>query len=162
MDLFICEEEEGVNRPDTASGLFWLSISIFVGIKAIELGIGRFSAPGPGFVLFCSSLLFGVLSIALVVRSFTGKRGEMLLADPFKGLKWRRALTVMMALFVYASLLDRVGFLLMTFGLVAFLFALGGVNKWVSIAGALVTVILAYVGFHFGLQVQFPRGILAW
>ena len=138
-----------MNRPDTISGLFWLGISLFVGIKAIELGIGRFSAPGPGFVLFCSSLLFGVLSVVLVIRSFTGKKGETLLADPFRGLKWGKALTVMMALFVYASLLDRVGFLLMTFGLVAFLFALGGVNRWVSIAGALVTVILAYVGFPF-------------
>jgi hypothetical protein len=151
-----------VNRPDAASGLFWLGVSIFVGVKAIELGIGGFSAPGPGFVLFCSSLLFGVLSIVLVIRSFTGKRGEMRLADPFRGLKWGRALTVMMALFVYASLLDRVGFLLMTFGLVAVLFALGGVSRWVSIAGAIVTVIVAYVVFHFGLLVQFPRGILAW
>lgn len=151
-----------MNRPDAASGFFWLGVSIFVGVKAIELGIGAFSAPGPGFVLFCSSLLFGVLSIVLVIRSFTVKRGEMLLSGPFRGLKWGRALTVMMTLFVYASLLERVGFLLMTFGLVAFLFALGGVNRWVSIAGALVTVILAYVIFHFGLQVQFPRGVLAW
>ena len=98
----------------------------------------------------------------LTHRSFTGKRGETLLVDPFKGLKWGRALTVMIALFLYTSLLEHIGFLLMTFGLVAFLFALGGVNRWVSIAGALVTVILAYIVFHFGLQVQFPRGILAW
>jgi hypothetical protein len=151
-----------VNRPDTASGLLWLGISIFVGFKAIDLGIGRFSAPGPGFVLFWSSLLFGVLAIVLLIRSFTEKKGGALLSDPFRGLKWGRALTVMIAIFVYASFLDRVGFLLMTFGLLAVLFALGGVNKWVSIAGAIVMVILAYVVFHFGLQVEFPRGILAW
>jgi hypothetical protein len=151
-----------VNRRDAVSGLFWLGISIFVGVKAVDLGIGRFSAPGPGFVLFWSSLLFGVLSIVLLIRSFTGKKGGTLLSDPFRGVEWGRALTVMVAIFVYTSFLERVGFLLMTFGLVAVLFALGRVNKWVSIAGAIVTVILAYVLFHVGLQVQFPRGILAW
>jgi hypothetical protein len=161
-DLFIWEKEEGVNRRDAASGLFWLGISIFVGIQAIDLGIGRFSAPGPGFVLFWSSLVFGGLSTVLLIRSCTGEKGGTLLSDPFRGLKWRRALTVMIAIFVYTSFLDRVGFLLMTFGLMAALFVLGGVNRWVSIAGSLVTVILAYVVFHFGLQVQFPRGIWAW
>jgi hypothetical protein len=151
-----------VNRRDAASGFFWLGISIFVGVKATDLGIGRFSAPGPGFVLFWSSLLFGVLSIVLLIRSFTRKSGGTLLSGPFRGLKWGRALTVMVAIFVYTAFLDRVGFLLMSFGLVAMLFALGRVNRWVSISGALVTVILAYVIFHFGLQVEFPRGILAW
>jgi hypothetical protein len=151
-----------VNRRDAVSGLFWLGISIFVGVKAVDLGIGRFSAPGPGFVLFWSSLLFGVLSIVLLIRSVAGKKGGTLLSDPFRGVKWGRALTVMVAIFVYTSFLDRVGFLLMTFGLVAVLFALGRVKTWVSVAGAIVTVILAYVLFHFGLEVQFPRGILAW
>jgi hypothetical protein len=151
-----------VHRRDAASGLFWLGISIFVGVEAIDLGIGRFSAPGPGFVLFWASLLFGVLSVVLLIRSFTGKKGGALLSDPFKGVKWGRALAVMAAVFVYTAFLDRVGFLLMTFGLVAALFALGRVNRWVSIAGAIVTVILSYVVFHLGLQVQFPRGILAW
>jgi Tripartite tricarboxylate transporter TctB family len=151
-----------LNRRDVVSGLFGLGISIFVGVKAIELGIGRFSAPGPGFVLFCSSLLFGILSVVLVLRSFTGKKGGVLLSAPFRGLKWGRALTVMAAIFVYTCFLERIGFLLMTFGLVAVLFALGKVKPWVSITGAVVTVMLAYVLFHFGLQVQFPRGIVAW
>jgi len=151
-----------LNRRDAVSGLFWLGISIFVGGKAVDLGIGRFSAPGAGFVLFSSSLLFGVLSIVLVIRSFSGKKEGALLSTPFRDVKWGKALTVMVAIFVYTSFLERVGFLLMTFGLVAVLFALGKVNTWVSIAGAIVTVMLAYVLFHFGLQVQFPRGILAW
>jgi hypothetical protein len=151
-----------VNRRDVASGFFWLGISIFVGVKAMDLGIGRFSAPGPGFVLFWSSLLFDILSIVLLIRSFRGKSGESFLSDPFRGVKWGRALTVIGAIFVYTAFLDRVGFLVMTFGLVAVLFALGGVNRWVSIAGAIMTVILSYVVFHFGLQVQFPGGILAW
>jgi hypothetical protein len=151
-----------VNRRDAVSGLFWLGISIFVGVKAVDLGIGRFSAPGAGFVLFWSSMLFGVLSIVLVIRSLSGKKEGALLSTPFVGVKWGKALAVMVAIFLYTSFLERVGFLLMTFGLVAVLFALGKVNTWVSIAGAIVTVMLAYALFHFGLQVQFPRGIVAW
>ena len=151
-----------MNRRDAVSGLFWLGISIFVGVKAVDLGIGRFSAPGAGFVLFCSSLLFGVLSIVLVIRSFSRKKEDALLSAPFRGVKWGKALIVTVAIFVYTSFLEQVGFLLMTFGLVAVLFGLGKVKTWVSITGAVVTVILAYALFHFGLQVQFPRGIVAW
>jgi multisubunit Na+/H+ antiporter MnhE subunit len=44
----------------------------------------------------------------------------------------------------------------------ALLYCLGRVKPQLSIGGAIVTVVLAYVIFHFALQVRFPRGIFSW
>jgi hypothetical protein len=151
-----------VNQRDAASGLFWLGIALFVGTKALDLGFGEFSNPGPGFVLFWSSVVFGALSIALVIRAVVGRGGGALLSDPFRGVMWSKALITIVALFVYALFLTQVGFLLMTFGFMLLLFALGRVRPLKSVSGALVTTIVAYGIFHFALQIQFPRGILGW
>ncbi len=151
-----------MNRHDIVSGLFWLGISIFVAIMAVELGVGVFSNPGPGFVLFWSSLIFGTLSIALVIKGFLGKGRQRNLSDSWKGLKWSNVLITIVALFLYATFLTEIGFLLMTFGFMALLYALGKPKLWVAIAGSFVTIMLAYVIFHFALQIQFPRGILGW
>jgi hypothetical protein len=151
-----------VNRHDLASGLFWLGISIFVGIMAIELGVGAFSNPGPGFVLFWSSLIFGILSVALVMKGILGKGSRKTLSDSWKGLKWSNVLITIIALFLYATFLTRIGFLLMTFGFMALLYALGKPRPWIAVLGSFVTIMLAYIIFHFALQIQFPRGILGW
>jgi len=129
---------------------------------AVELGVGVFSNPGPGFVLFWSSLIFGVLSIALVIKGIWGKTARKTLSDSWRGLKWSNVLITVIALFLYASFLTRIGFLLITFGFMALLYALGKPKLWVAVAGSFVTIMLAYVIFHFALQIQFPRGILGW
>jgi len=151
-----------VNRHDLASGLFWLGISIFVSFMAIQLGVGAFANPGPGFVLFWSSLIFGTLSIVLMIKGILGKGGHRRLADSWRGLKWSNVLITIIALFLYASFLTQIGFLLMTFGFMMLLYALGKPKPWITVASAFVTIMLAYIIFHFALQIQFPRGILGW
>jgi hypothetical protein len=144
------------------SGLFWLGISVFVWIMAVRLGVGAFSNPGPGFVLFWSSLIFGILSVILVIKAILGKGGKKALAESWRGLKWRHVLVTVVALFLYAFFLTQIGFLLMTFGFMVLLYGLGKPKPWITVTGAFVTIILAYVIFHFALQIQFPRGILGW
>jgi len=130
-------------------------------MEALELGFGKFPSPGPGFVLFWASLVFGILSIALVVRAVMGKEGSVLLSELFKG-KWLKALIAIAALFIYILFLDQAGFLLMTFGFLFVLFALGGIKPLQSAGSALVSTLVAYGIFHVALQLQFPRGPLGW
>ncbi len=152
-----------MNRHDLASSLFWLATSVFVIFKAIELGVGLLSNPGPGFVLFCSSLILGILSLVLAIKSmFVGKGSQRMLFDSWKGLKWHHVLVTVVALFFYAAFLTRIGFLLMTFGIMVLLYSLGKPKPWITVFGAFVTIMLAYIVFHFALQIQFPRGILGW
>jgi hypothetical protein len=151
-----------VNRHDLSSGLFWLAISIFVIFMALELGVGPFSNPGPGFVLFWSSLIFGTLSAVLIIKAVAGKGGSRMLSDSWRELKWGKVLITVLALFLYASFLTVIGFLIMTFCLMVLLYGLGKPKPVVTLAGAFVTIMLAYIIFHFALQIQFPRGILGW
>ena len=58
-----------MNRRDLASGLFWLAIGIFVFTQALGLGVGAFSAPGAGFMLFWSSIIFGMIASG-TIRAF--------------------------------------------------------------------------------------------
>jgi hypothetical protein len=151
-----------VNRHDLSSGIFWLGISVFVIYMALELGVGVFSNPGPGFVLFWASVIFGILSIILVIKAIIGKGRPRMLSDSWKGLKWSKVLITVIALLLYASFLTTAGFLLMTFGIMFLLYSLGKPKPWISLAGAIFTTMLVYVIFHFALQIQFPRGILGW
>ena len=155
-------KRKGVNRIDVTSSLFWLGISIFVGAESIDIGIGALSMPGPGFVLFGASFLLAVLSIIQLIKSFVGKGEAKLLSDPFLDFRWEIALAAMAAVLLYTLFLEQIGFLLMTLALLTLLFTLGGVNKLISFGGATVTVIISYLIFYFGLQVQLPIGILSW
>ena len=151
-----------MNRHDLSSGLFWLAISIFVIFMALELGVGPFSNPGAGFVLFWSSLIFGILSVVLIIKAIAGKGGSRMLSDSWRGLKWGNVLITVLALFLYASFLTVIGFLIMTFCVMVLLYGLGKPKPVVTVVGAFVTIMLAYIIFHFALQIQFPRGILGW
>jgi putative tricarboxylic transport membrane protein len=154
--------EVSMNRHDLFSGLFWFGISVFVIYMAFDLGVGPLSNPGAGFVLFWSGIIFGVLSIVLVVKAVLGKGGPRLLSDSWKGLKWSKVLITVIALSLYAGFLTVVGFLITTFCLMALLYGLGKPKPIVVVAGSFVTIALTYIIFHFGLQIQFPRGILGW
>ena len=151
-----------MNRHDMISGLFWLGISAFGLTKALELGVGAFSSPEPGFLLFWSSLVFAMLSMGLVAKTVIRKNGVTKVTDAWMDLNWWKPVTVMAFLFLYASFLTSLGFLLAMFALMTLLYALGRVRPPVVIAGAIVTVFLAYVIFHFGLEVRFPKGIFSW
>ena len=114
-----------VNRHDLLSGLFWLGVSIFVFIQAVQLGVGELSNPGPGFVLFWSSLFFGILSIVIIIKGILSKGVQRMLAESWRGLNWINVLITIIALFLYVTFLTQIGFLLMTFGFMALLYSLG-------------------------------------
>jgi putative tricarboxylic transport membrane protein len=151
-----------MNRHDLLSGLFWLGISVFVIYMASDLGVGPFSNPGAGFVLFWSGIIFGVLSIFLVIKALRGKGGARLLSDSWKGVKWSKVLLTVIALLLYTYFLKVLGFLITTFCLMLLLYGLGKLKPIVVVASAFATIALTYTIFHFGLQIQFPRGILGW
>jgi hypothetical protein len=149
-----------VNRRDFASGLFWLGTSLFFMTRGLELEVGRFISPKPGFLLFWSSGVFAFLSVVLVVRSVAVRGAGTRLADSWRDCTWWNPAITVALLCLYASFLRPLGFLPAMSLLMAILYALGRVRWHVSLAGAVVTVLLAYAVFHLGLQVPLPGGIL--
>ncbi|HVN23223.1 MAG TPA: tripartite tricarboxylate transporter TctB family protein [Syntrophorhabdales bacterium] len=151
-----------MNKRDLVSGLFWLAAAIFVLTQALDLGVGTVSAPGAGFVLFWSSVLFGLLSIILVVKALVASSGKQGIAELWHGLSWGNVVIAVVALVLYSLVLVKVGFVIATTAFMAVLYAVGRMKVWVVVVSALVTVALTYAIFHYALQIEFPRGPFRW
>jgi putative tricarboxylic transport membrane protein len=146
---------------DQLSGLFWLAVSVFICIKSIDLKIGGFHSPGPGFLPFWSAFILGTLAIILVVKRIVSKRkGAEITTSSWKGRKLSKVIWISLSFIAYVLVLPKLGYLLSTFGLLTFLFGIIEKTRiWVSVLTAIVTVVGSYLIFYVWLQVQLPKGI---
>ena len=148
---------------DQLSGLFWLAIAIFVCVESAQVGIGAFQTPGSGFLAFWSGVILGTFAILLIITSSLRKKEKEKTTDVRKGVMWSKVIFVLITLYTYTALLPLLGYLLATFGLMAFLFGIIGRRRiWFQIAGALITVLVTYVIFYRWLDVQLPKGIFSF
>jgi putative tricarboxylic transport membrane protein len=151
-----------ITDRDQLSSLFWLAISIFVCVESIKAHVGSFVSPGPGFLPFWSAVVLGGLAIILAVTSFLKKEREKV-AEQWIGAKSGKAIFVVASLLVYSMLINTVGYLITTFGLMLLLFSvLGRPRIWRWLVSALLTALLTYLIFCYWLNVQLPRGKLGF
>jgi putative tricarboxylic transport membrane protein len=150
-----------MGRADRISGSFWFIFSVFGAYQSYKLGLGTLHQPGPGFLFFWTGTLVAILSIAVILRSF-GKPspGEEKESSPGR---WNlsKVVFVLSSLFLYAVLMEHLGFLIVT--LLLFLFLLGMIEKkkWsYTLLVSLVVTAMSYLLFEVGLQSQLPKGIL--
>jgi putative tricarboxylic transport membrane protein len=156
------------------TALFWLAISVFVCVEAIRTEIGTLNYPGPGFLPFWSGVVLGTLSIVLMVKSGIGKNRGMLkkeilekLAVTWKDTRWSRIIRLFLLFLVYTALFPKLGYLLTTFGLMAYLFEIrgGGAGSQrigIRLASALITAVATYLVFRIWLDVPLPKGIFGF
>ncbi len=149
---------------------FWPSIllMIFSGAVASEacnLGLGSIHNPGPGFIIFGTSCLMGLLSFHLFCKSLLAREGEgRKTEDVWEGKRWRQVTFVLMALVIYVFLLNPLGYLLATFFFLIFLFWIikeDTKRGWILIPGisALVSC-TTYLIFSRWFALQFPKGLI--
>ena len=153
-----------MKRLDLWSGSFWVLFAVFVCVKSLEAGIGTFRSPGSGFFPFWAGIIFGILALVLAARGLFVRHRAIEPEEPESmERRWSKIGLVLLSLFLYAFLLERVGFLIMTSALLTLLFGMVGKSKlWVRIASALVTAGLSYVVFYIFLNVPLPKGWLDW
>jgi len=149
---------------DHLSGLFWLAISLFVCIKSIDLKIGSFNSPGPGFLPFCGAFILGSLGIILLVKGIVSKKkGTEITLGLWKGRKLSNVIWISTSFFVYVLVLPKLGYLLTTFGLLTFLFGIIEKTKiWVQVLSAIVAVVASHLIFYVWLGVRLPQGIFVF
>ncbi len=144
--------------PNLWASIFLLIFSIVVATEAYRLGIGRFRAPGPGFLVFGASGLLGFLSVHLCLKAIFkgGYTGKFVLSQ--KGL--RRVLPIGIGIAVYNILLEPFGFQIATFLFLIFVFKTLGFKKWIWVVlTAAFTTVLSYFIFSNLLALQFPKGL---
>jgi putative tricarboxylic transport membrane protein len=124
--------------------------------EATRLRFGSIARPGPGFVPLVLAAAFSLVCVALLV---SGRRAPDAGAPDVARLGWPKIVATMAALFVYALVLEPVGFVVATFLLLLFFFRALERQRWLAaLAGALLTALVTYLVFKVWLNVQLPAG----
>ncbi len=142
--------------------IFWLVVGIYALVQAFRLGLGHVNNPGAGFIFFwAASFLIILAVIDLVVSAKKQEREEDKKEALWAGLRWRRVLLVVVVLSTYIYFLNSLGFWISTFLLLVFLYKWVEPAKWwISVVGALITLLLSFAIFKLWLAVEFPKGFL--
>jgi putative tricarboxylic transport membrane protein len=138
-----------------------MAMGIGIAYGGYDLGMGSLHNPGSGFIFFWVGFIMSGLSLMIVIGAIRekGVKGELkkLVTD----IHWKKAVSVLASLVLYAYALERLGFIVTTIALLIFLFKALEPQKWSwAILGAVVSTLAAYGLFHVWLGCQLPRGIL--
>lgn len=146
---------------DQVSSAIWFFIGLLVIIFSIPYGLGELRAPHTGFMPFLTGLAICTLSVIGFIGATLERKAGKKWTSLVKGVKWSKPLVAMIALFVFALILDTLGFIVSTALLVGFLLRAVEPQKWfVVILGATLISLTTYVIFQVLLETQLPAGIL--
>ncbi|MBW1799166.1 MAG: tripartite tricarboxylate transporter TctB family protein [Deltaproteobacteria bacterium] len=152
-----------MKKADRISGLFWFLFAVIIVIKSYRLGLGKVVEPGPGFLFFWAGIVLGIMSLAIIFGSFKRKKTEEPDKPIFGSISFRKILFVLVAVFLYALLIETLGFILVTVMLFIFLLCVVEKKGWLlTILSSFSVTIAAYLVFQTWLGTQLPRGILGF
>ena len=139
---------------DLISSLFWFAVAVYFSIEGfIHLTVGTLSQPGPGFFPFLGGVVLGLLSLIQLLKSLKSRDSLAL-----SGLKSSKFLLATGATLAYLLLLEKIGFVTITFLFLFLLFRLE-YKRWViSTALALAGAVSSYALFRLWLKTQLPAG----
>jgi putative tricarboxylic transport membrane protein len=126
-----------------------------------DLELGTLHDPGSGFMFFWVGIIMIGLSLSLLLGALRMKPDPEGLRHFWEEIRWRKILSVLAALFLYAYAFTSLGFILCTVPLLIFLFKAVEPQKWSwAVLGAVLSTLTAYGVFQLWLGSQLPRGFL--
>ena len=156
------KSDEGTKRDAHPIGsIVFVAIGLAIAAGSLGYGFGTLETPGAGFLPFFAGISMAVFSAIPLILSL--KRGWIPLRSLWKGTKWQRMVLVTAALFLYCFFLRDLGFVLVTFLSMAFLYRLVEKPKWgATVLFASVTTASFYILFQVWLEAQLPHGFLGF
>jgi putative tricarboxylic transport membrane protein len=151
-----------MDKRDLVGCAIWLILSIYVSIASLRLGVGALRSPGPGFIPFWASLGLAFFACILLGFNLASKTQAVPRDKGEKDSKHRNTLIAIASLAIYSLALEKIGYLLATFGLMMVLFGLGKMKPSVIVIGSLVASLSSYGLFAYFLGTPLPRGILGF
>jgi hypothetical protein len=137
--------------------LFLLAFSTFVAFESWRLGVGKFNAPGPGFLSFAAALAVFLLSS---YQAFKGWGRDLAKKQP-PPLRGNRAKVfyILCGIFAFPLLLSHAGFLLCTFIFIGFCLKIIAAQKWKTVlAMSFGVTIVSHLIFSLWLSIKLPQG----
>jgi hypothetical protein len=138
-----------------------LVLGLAVVLGGLHYGWGSLENPGAGFVpLLAGAAMAGFSAITLVQSLVKGWRP---LADLWTGMRWQRPLIAAVCLILYSVFLRDLGFVTATFVLAIYLYRMLRPSGWTeTLVAAVLTTLGFYLLFQVWLEVQLPKGLLAF
>ena len=150
-----------MNALDRGSCIFLLGLSVLIGLMSLRLGIGGLELMGAGFMPFLASILLFVLTLFVLIKGLWTKHG----GEERSHLTWaelEKPLKLVAGLIGYAFLLMPLGYLIVTFLFVFFMFHMMQPQKWrLDLVFAALIAAASFILFDTLLSVRLPFGILA-
>jgi putative tricarboxylic transport membrane protein len=144
---------------DRISGIVVLLLGAAILWQGRHLTTGSLRSPGPGFFPFLLAAVMIILALFLIVPGKKKESARESSAFPSIG----RVSIVFIALLVYFFFLESLGFVIVSFFLMAFLFIVMASQKWhLALLQSFIFVGLAYVLFEVLLKSQIPRGVMGF
>ena len=145
-------------RKLSGSSLLLLLFSCFICIQSYRLNLGTLNSPGPGLFPFGAGLILGLLALIVILQSPREDGPERI-----EGKGNLKIALVLFALVAYGLFLERVGFLVTTFGLLVFLLKVIVSQRWARVLiSALLSTLTSYVIFQIWLKAQLPKGFIGF
>jgi len=144
------------NRMDRIAGTVVLFIGLMIVWQAARLRIGTFTVPGPGLFPLLTGCV--VIFLASYLLLFPSGGGDI---SGFAWVKLKRVAPVYASLVAYFVVLEWVGFVIASFGLILYLSIVIG-KQWIgwALVRAIIMTGLSYVLFELLLKTQLPKGFL--
>ncbi len=127
--------------------------------EARRLRFGAVTVPGPGFFPLVLAVGFTLVCLILLVAALRAPAGAAAReSGGAGGIRWK-VLGTLGVMLAYAFVLEPLGFVAATCGLLCFFFrALEGMRWTVAVAASALTSVVTYVIFKVFLHVRLPLG----
>ena len=144
-------------RREGWSGLLLLVLGVLILGQSVRLSLGTLAEPGPGLFPGLLGLCLAALAALLVFRRTHSPTDADAAATP---AGYRRVVALAVGIVAYPALLEHAGFLLTTWGTMAFFFRTSGIRGWLK-SGAFAAVVSAasYGLFDVLLGLRLPVGV---
>jgi putative tricarboxylic transport membrane protein len=152
-----------MKKRDVWSSILWLAFGLMLCVESYRLGMGTLHNPGPGLYPLGIGLVTVLFSLIIMASSFLTERGEALPEEGEGKANRKDIVLVIITLFLYALILEHVGFVLSTLLFIVFILKIIERKKWVvAVTFGLIATAGTYVVFNLWLDSNLPRGILGF
>lgn len=149
-----------MRNRDSYSSLGFLVVAIIVGVQATRFPFGTLKRLGPGFFPLVLSILLGILSLDLLIKTIRHKKEESQIEWP---RRWGGLILVMIAIFTFSLFLKPLGFLVTTVLFTSVVFKFADPNRWLApLTTSVVATLVSFVVFKIWLGIPFPVGFLGY
>jgi putative tricarboxylic transport membrane protein len=148
-----------MKKTDFLMGLVWLMAGVAILLKSHSLGLGTLRHPGLGMTPFLIGSFLTFFSICILFSSHDVKGSLREFRSAWEGVNGKTIGLVLLYLVGYAFLIEKIGYLVVTF--IFFLFLLktiGSMKLRTTVMVSLASVLVSYGLFVLLLKVPLPSG----